>query len=47
MITIDGNKLIKLVADNPEIPEGKTDVGIAVMGVWEPANYNPTTGEML
>jgi hypothetical protein len=44
MVVIDGGNLIKLVEDNPEIPEGKTDIQ-APFG-WVPLNYNPETGEM-
>jgi hypothetical protein len=47
MVIIDGTNLVKLVEDNPEIPEGKTDAGSGVHGFWQPLNYNPATGEML
>lgn len=47
MVIIDGANLIKLVADNPEIPEGKVDIGVSDIGYWQPANYNPQTGEMV
>lgn len=46
MVIIDGTNLVKLVEDNPEIPEGKTDVGIFQLDVWEPMNYDIKTGEM-
>lgn len=47
MVIIDGANLVKLVEDNPEVPEGKTDIGNGMMGMWQPVNYNPQTGEML
>lgn len=45
-VIIDGKDLIKLIEDNPDIPEGKTDKGIAQFDMWQPINYSPETGEM-
>jgi hypothetical protein len=43
--------LVKEVADDPSIPEGKTDIGWGTMnipeGLWRPLNYNPVTGDMI
>lgn len=43
-IIIDGSHLIKLVDDNPEIPDGKVDIGNGMSRRLEPLNYNPETG---
>jgi hypothetical protein len=50
MVIIDGSNLIKVVEDNPEIPEGKVDRGLGMAGpygMWQPSNYNPETGEQV
>lgn len=47
MVIIDGTNLVKVVADNPEIPEGKTDVGNGEFRHWQALNYNPATGGMI
>jgi hypothetical protein len=46
-LTINGNDLIKVVADNPEIKEGRVDKGFGPTGYWVPGNYNPETGEIV
>lgn len=47
MIIIDGTNLVKLIEDNPELPEGPTDIGNGQFGVWRPCNYNPETMEII
>lgn len=43
-VLIDGDGLIKQVADNPEIPNSKVDIGEGMSRQWQPLNYNPGTG---
>lgn len=43
-VLIDGEGLIKQVADNPEIPNSKVDIGEGMSRQWQPLNYNPGTG---
>lgn len=45
-VLIDGEGLIKQITDNPEIPDSKVDIGDGMARLWQPLNYNPTTGKI-
>jgi hypothetical protein len=45
-VIIDGSNLIKVVEDNPELPELPVDIGMGLQGIWQPCNYDHTTGKV-
>lgn len=45
-VLIDGQGLVKEVADNPEIPSAKVDIGEGMARLWQPLNYDVKSGKI-